>query len=89
MDTAGTRLYWYGYLLNMHASVTETATGITLNGTKNATLVYNEVKISFAETTQFKPGFKFTSKVVITFGFILFLDSIFPVFIFPVSGTIR
>eukprot|EP00794_Sanderia_malayensis_P010198 gene10198-11246_t len=60
-----TKIYSWNHLIKMHASVTESATGVTLNGTRNATLVYRELKMNFVETTQFKPGFKFTTKLLI------------------------
>ena len=47
----------------VHAAVTELATGTTLNGTRNVTLINQEIKMTLAETPDFKPGFPFAGKV--------------------------
>ena len=53
-------------MIAIHSSVTEAATGITLNGTKNITRFENmDVKLSFDGTpTVFKPRFPTVGKVI-------------------------
>ena len=62
-----TRISSWGYSMAVHASVTEAATGVTLNGTKDVKMSYVQIKLDFAKQSVFKPGFKFTSKVLFRF----------------------
>ncbi|XP_065060460.1 alpha-1-macroglobulin-like [Rhopilema esculentum] len=57
---------WKTALL-VNASVTESSTGTTLNATKELQLTYSEFSLKFSGVSEFKPGFPFKGKVLITY----------------------